>query len=1085
MKYLFFILIILVFFGCQPQEEDPGYYCSKEIPEGYCEDLDKVCHLGECISLTKKCGPSWGPLCEGQEKSHECTDKDEDNVYECTQAKCSRTYKEGYCTDDKKCISGRCKPRCSVDEPLGFCDDGKQCIQGDCISEPFCGTEMGACPNNKSCVVRAEGGYECVELCSTDFPEGRCDTGKDCVDGSCLRTERLCSVVENASDGECAGSKICVEGTDGNECVEGCSEDNPTGACRGAGEECVDNACIGVCSEEFFPNGYCPDEKQCRQGNCVNLCSATHLDGYCEDGICTNGACISECSPTNLDGYCEDGKACNENGICVDFCDPTCSGEQICILGTCHYNCSVTHVADGYCPNDEEYCMPSGECKGVCSPTELGGHCPTDKTCTDNGICLYSCAARPGGGYCPSGNICDENGDCIPTCNPACGDTQTCINNSCEDNCAFDHPDGYCENNKHCMDGDCKGECSAQELDGYCEVGKCIDGECKSGEDLPCSPENLVGFCDATHSCVAGACVFNCSVDHLDGYCADEKHCMVGICRDNCSNDEPEGYCETGECTEGSCSSSSSCSDNRPENGQPGSCCSVGQDCVPGGSNPVCADGIEGKYCYNVGAICTNDSSCSDPFSEYGTTQHYYCNRVDYIFDATSHAYLSFCEQVPDSCIATGRTKNLGENCNEECGDYECRSGNQCVNGICVIECASGNSNDCILNNTVCSPVADTYPGSYWNGTREGGVSRNYNVCKHECGGNNDCEADQRCNSLFDPSYRVFDMKSQTNPNGNPQAPFIQSCTSDLSRKIDGASCTASTECNSGICYLNKCQKLCKDDTNCDNDEYCHNLFNLQQTYYTGATDNISKLGLCLKLEEGTVRGPSCTHVSDCPDTTFTVAGRQIGYECLWRINRNSYINGVCGIRPNHSSLIYRGIGGSCDGTNNLCESGICHQGTCKSLCATTSQCPDGNLCYRAQATVNTDVLPYGVGNVYQPDSIGGVCLNLGTVTDCTTSSCGAGTTCIHNLVNDAHDAQQPWKLGIEYKCVGVNNGFSIGQSCANNGECSSYTCNMIEQKCTIACTVDSQCSGIGNEYCDTTYNIGTIENRINAGICR
>jgi hypothetical protein len=297
----------------------------------------------------------------------------------------------------------------------------------------------------------------------------------------------------------------------------------------------------------------------------------------------------------------------------------------------------------------------------------------------------------------------------------------------------------------------------------------------------------------------------------------------------------------------------------------------------------------------------------------------------------------------------------------------------------------------------------------------------------------------------------------------------------------------------------NICTEPCRTHEDCGNSAYC----DYKKVLKLG-NKSINFIGICHYLADGTSRKNECNSTSDCPSTTVVVSGIDRHYECLNYVDENDAVKGVCGIERLVSGAIPSSEAKPCNTQNRYCESGLCvsltdfqlttSEGKCRELCSSTAQCSQvvennmiqNQICRRVKFRDGA----LQTGN--NKEAYGSICLPVGTSSfeNCKTSNCSdSNETCILNPVNAHSNENEPWKFDIEYLCVLKNlAGADFGVTCNKDSDCASNLCSVTSHKCTVACTTNAQCSGLGNETCNLNYPVvhddPNSANWVRGGVC-
>ncbi len=1023
-----FIFISAIIQSCKKADDDitvEPIKCTVSTPFGKCDNQNDMCYKGKCIPKGSKCGEILAP-CE--DKTDICIPDTENGGYKCTEGRCNFNNLNGTCSNENMICTKRgiCEYKCDEEHPKGACQDKYSCLQGNCIKDDTrCSNIVtnGVCEDGKTCALNTNSNnYECLPSCSEQYPDGACESEKKCHYNKCYFDYELCS------------------------------------------------------PQNLY--GVCEPGKICNEGVCERLCSTVVTNGICEyeDQVCFEGHCNYRCSHVRPNGICEE------------------IGTK-CVNGECKFKCSET-IKDGYCDDENKTCV-DGYCKPICGPEELTGACEDQYQICVNGECKFQCSNNYPFGVCPDEGYGCLNGTCIEQCsqqfpNGSCEQYFYCNNGTCEEvPCGIENPNGPCDTEgQRCVQGICLNECSQQQPNGWCsnENYVCYNNVCTDPTSQPCSTVFPDGFCTAW-----------------------DKECINGQCTDKpCSSQYPHGRCDNGGmCVDGECSFT--CLDNRPilqegqsysiENGGVfGSCCVVNEDCKDGfnsyGKFPtnICIyDQVhDGPYCLSlqltkgrnnaylcnyIGGCtgCVEDSDCEDPYPTLGEKERYFCEMVTYYdFEVQTGTKLdiniSYCQRVFTNCQRLN--KQQGEPCDENCNDSECATGLHCIKGFCTGQCKDDSF---CTGGTTCTPLAYHLPDT--------DKDLFLDICIVQC------ENDNECNILGE-NYKcsTFTYKHQVLPEEIP-TPKISYCrpqdnnaTADLRDK-----CSIDDNCKGRICgEQNLCTTTCKLDSDCGTNAYCSydNLMSGEITHVNRAGDpiDLNYLGICKYLDSNQGTPTQCSGKSDCPNTP--VNGKE--YQCLPKFTllkdlpegkSGDSVAGICGILTPTSNKAYSSEGEFCNNGSQICDTDLCvcgnglckdnRIGKCRNYCETSADCSGDYYCKRILVR---DEVRYARA-VYS-----GVCVprheNF-AITSCNTdgnnsdSLCQNGKTCISNPVNTKPEGDNPNKFGVEYICVEEKAGkVPLNQNCTRDSDCASQLCNMNTNKCSHACTKDSQCNDVGTMQC-------------------
>jgi len=300
------------------------------------------CYCNESSSNSKKqCRD--GYMCV----KHKCLlptdDKKDKNKYMCVEGSNGRTccYKDDDCNGEGTCVNRMCEQkiakrttqmpsgkggRCSDDIFVGpICETGLECIDGTCVNTDVreggvCG-EFDLCADGLNCVngictapVQRRSGIGLGGTCDLSIGD-TCAQGLECVNGIC--TQMLIPFGGACAAGDtCESPYVCVDGKCGNPLI-------PFGGACAAGDTCErPYVCInGRCGSSIVPyGGACGAGDTCASGlECLGGVCMDPITGTCTNGcICLNNDCAKCTTNCSCFGLCCMprclGSTCNQNG---------------------------------------------------------------------------------------------------------------------------------------------------------------------------------------------------------------------------------------------------------------------------------------------------------------------------------------------------------------------------------------------------------------------------------------------------------------------------------------------------------------------------------------------------------------------------------------------------------------------------------------------------------------------------------------------------------------------------------------------------------------------------------------------------
>jgi len=574
-------------------------------------------------------------------------------------------FSESVCSDN--CRFGRDYCKSDGSDCLYGCYDGylgQGCLQKCNILYCRSCHLTGEINTKEKCSICKSGHYgdNCVQLCSRNCVNKKCDRHGNCVYGCTLGwTGEKCDN-QNCTYANC---KKCSNNPYSNYCSV-CNDGmfwNPFyGECRNCSSHCIGGAL--ACNTTTGMCNACEDKWY--GTNCDQHCSIDHcsrckdvyygVNKFRECDLCKQGWYLVNrvCQPCS--NFCLGGSnSCNRNnGHCLHGCVKGYFGSKCnmtCPFSNC-LQCDLTQISIDLV----KYCS---QCKTGYYWSVKNNSC---KQCSVN--CNSGCNVTTG--HCFGGCITGYYGN---ECNTHCGH---CANSTCDS--VYGHCFGGCEENWYGV------WCSSS-----CPVHCSPCNEFKNGVCSRCEAGWFGTICEEK-------CSATCRRSNFNNYLYCEKN--TGICTDGCISGKSGPYCNltcsshciaeicdfsSGKCSYG-CNSNyfgvncdMKCSDN----------CKSGCNQISGRCNG-CKLGFYGLFCENkcsehclYGYCDTNSggkcpSGCVDGF--YGSN----CTRK-----CSQYCLYEKCYQGTGSCLNGCTVNHYGSQCDVPCL-LNCLHGCNRISGFCI-----------------------------------------------------------------------------------------------------------------------------------------------------------------------------------------------------------------------------------------------------------------------------------------------------------------------------------------------------------------------------------------------------------------
>jgi hypothetical protein len=1034
-----------------------GVCCSSACNEA-CKTCSAMASVGTCTFLVAGTAPRDAKACVAAAASTCGFDGLCDGAGACRRHVAGTICKAGTCDGDAVTGGFAC-------DGAGRCKPGPTTICAPYSCDPAKGACFESCNQSSECVS----GQQCVNAsCGKKMKGATCAANTDCASGFCA--DKVCCNV--ACQGGCVA--CALPGRQGTCWPIDQGAPDPRGSCQDQGAPSCGTT--GIC------DGFGGCEKYAAETQCIApSCTGTRLNtpGTCDGSgtcraqgvhncspfLCTAGACTMGCL---VDGDCESGHACVNFQCGKKTLGQTCAGDGECLSGQC---------VEGVCCDGA--CM--GACRSCALPSSMG-------RCTSlavGAVDIKSVCSDQGATTCGTNGKCDGSGGCQKY-----KEGTQCAPESCASN-VYTPPS----------------TCSAT-------------GQCTPPDSLPCSPYVCNGnacfnACATDQNCVTpNVCNDNsCGKKMRGASCSDSTECQSTFCAQGvCCDTACAGACTScalgttrGTCTNapaGSPDQSTKCADAGGAScGQNGKCDGSGA-CQKYPLGTACKDSkcpaqttmfTPGSTCDGAGSCVTPPASSCFPFQ---------CGAAVCKAACTADADCA----LPAVCIGGScGLKGLGKTCGD---GMECLSG-FCAQGVCCNTACSGICASCALPNTLgmCRDVPDGGKDPQSRCVDQGlascgtdGVCDGQGACRLYAAGTACMAASCGAGSSTLTLVRTCDGQGTCKPaTTQPCAPYL--CNGVSACK---AACTVDADCLlPNICdpQTNLCGnkrrlgQTCAATADCLTGNFCvdgvccgSSSCGLCETCATGTCANVGAGKV--EAHGGCAASPLCGNTGNCNGAgACEQAG--VGVSCGMDSCAGSTYTPV-----SHCT----GVGGCAAPTTSSCSPYVCGTNTCRTVCATDTDCVAPFTCQGSGSTRSCALKANGLVCVSGGQCISGNCVD--TVC-CGSASCPACQAC--NVTGAGACApvaagtpapgtfcadQGATSCGTNAKCDGMGGcqKYADGTACAvatcpagtatlmlagscgaaacsvPTQTCAPYFCNAAAAACHTTCNVDGDCAS--THYC-------------------